>query len=63
MNKDDLKRNREKLKMSQSRIADELGLSERFWCYRESGEKPVERWLARAVRDLRDHPKRPKNSL
>lgn len=52
MTPDDLKQVRKKRKMSQAKIAKELGISERFWHYRERGIMEIPRWLARAVRDL-----------
>jgi len=56
----ELKKHREKLKLTQRQIAKELELSERFWHYRERGERPIARWLARAIRDLVRFPtKRP----
>lgn len=58
MNPDELKQAREKLKMSQAKIADELQVSERFWLYRESGVMEIPRWLGRAVRDLLRYPKK-----
>jgi transcriptional regulator with XRE-family HTH domain len=51
-----LKRARESLKLKQAEIAAELEISERYWLYRESGVKPITRWLARAVRDLQLNP-------
>ena len=51
-----LKKIRLKLRLSQRAIADELELSERYWIYRESGEKPIPRWLSRAVRDMQNNP-------
>ena len=56
-----LKKARQKLRLSQRAIAKELELSERYWIYRESGEKPIPRWLSRAVRDMGYNP--PKNSV
>ncbi len=58
MTPEDLKKARETLNMTQVEIAKELELSHRFWLYRESGVRPIARWLARAVRDLVKYPKK-----
>ena len=57
MTPDRLRKAREKLQLSQQNIAKELEICKRYWIYRESGEKPIPRWLARAVRDLVKYPK------
>jgi len=59
MTPEQLKKHREKLDLTQADIATELQLSERFWHYRERGERLIPRWLARAVRDLLHNPKQP----
>lgn len=53
-----MKKARLKLKLTQKAVADKLEISERFWIYREKGVMPIQRWLARAVRDLLHHPKK-----
>ena len=58
MTPEQLKNSREKLNLTQAEIANELGLSLRFWVYRETGERKIAKWLARAVRDLRMYPTR-----
>jgi DNA-binding XRE family transcriptional regulator len=45
----DLKNHREGLRLTQAEIAKLLGVSERFWHYRERGERPVPQWLALAI--------------
>jgi hypothetical protein len=52
-----MKKARKKLKMTKPEISDELEISERYWAYRESGARPITRWLARAIRDLLNNPK------
>jgi DNA-binding XRE family transcriptional regulator len=44
-----LKNAREKLDLTQHGMGEALGLSERFITYRESGVRPVEKWLKYAV--------------
>lgn len=58
MTPEQMKRARNRLKLSQRAIAERLGLSERFWLYREKGEKTAEIWLGRAIRDLLRFPHR-----
>lgn len=44
-----MKSTRAKKQLSQEAMGEELGLSGRFWRHRESGDKPIERWLAYAI--------------
>ena len=58
MTPEQMKKARTRLGLTQCEIAEKLDLSERFWLYRETGERPITQWLARAIRDLLKNPKK-----
>lgn len=54
MKPEELKKIRKQLDLTQVEMAEKLGVSERFWCYRESGELPIPSWLALATKKLKE---------
>ena len=49
---ENIKNMRESLGMTQSEIANELGISMRMWCYYEYGDKKVPTAVEKAIRSL-----------
>tara|TARA_Y100001963_G_scaffold46683_2_gene65812 strand:+ start:27653 stop:28006 length:354 start_codon:yes stop_codon:yes gene_type:complete len=50
-----IKNMRESLGMTQSEIANELGISMRMWCYYEYGDKKVPKAVEKAIRSLNEN--------